>query len=346
MVFILFFLSISLLKADTLIVAYNPSPPFVMDSNDGLEGTSVWLWNQVAETTEHHFEFRKYSLDSLLRAIELGEADLSLNPITINSKRIGDMDFTVPFYLAHSGVMTRNESALTKFVSMIGSFVSLNFVRALFGLGVVIAIFGVLVWFFERKGNEEEFGGGVKGLWNGFWWSAVTMTTVGYGDKSPKTMGGRLVALVWMFTAIIVISGFTASIASSLTVSQITSDVKSIEDLKGRRITTLENSATDLWLKNQYFRDRGKEQSLDACISDLREEKVDYVLYDRPILTYVNSSILDNEFSLIDIDFNPQYYAFPLNKGINNQILEHLNKSILSITEGQEWQHQLNLVGL
>ena len=38
-----------------------------------------------------------------------------------------------------------------------------------------------------------------------FWWAAVTMTTVGYGDKTPVTTGGRIVGLVWMFTSVIVI---------------------------------------------------------------------------------------------------------------------------------------------
>lgn len=73
------------------------------------------------------------------------------------------------------------------------------------------------MWFFERHRNPTQFGGRPgHGLGSAFWWSAVTMTTVGYGNKSPQTLGGRLIALVWMFTSVIIISSFTAQIASAL----------------------------------------------------------------------------------------------------------------------------------
>ena len=99
----------------------------------------------------------------------------------------------------------------------------MNFVRALGALVFVIFIFGMLMWMFEKRDNKQEFDKGLKGIWEGFWWSAVTMTTVGYGDKAPLSFGGRVIALVWMFAAIIIISGFTASIASSLTLESSSS---------------------------------------------------------------------------------------------------------------------------
>jgi hypothetical protein len=43
------------------------------------------------------------------------------------------------------------------------------------------------------------------------------MTTTGYGDKAPTTVGGRILAILWMFTALIVTAGFTAQLAASLT---------------------------------------------------------------------------------------------------------------------------------
>ncbi len=51
-------------------------------------------------------------------------------------------------------------------------------------------------------------------LVDGLWWTVVTLTTVGYGDLSPATAGGRAVAAVLMVTSIGVVSFITANIAA------------------------------------------------------------------------------------------------------------------------------------
>ncbi len=48
------------------------------------------------------------------------------------------------------------------------------------------------------------------------WWSIVTMTTVGYGDISPVTPGGRVVATVVMLSGIGILGLVTATIAGIL----------------------------------------------------------------------------------------------------------------------------------
>jgi voltage-gated potassium channel Kch len=47
-------------------------------------------------------------------------------------------------------------------------------------------------------------------------WTLVTVTTVGYGDVSPVTLEGRVIAVVLMLTGIGVIGVFTATVASLL----------------------------------------------------------------------------------------------------------------------------------
>jgi voltage-gated potassium channel len=53
-----------------------------------------------------------------------------------------------------------------------------------------------------------------QSVWDGIWWSVVTVTTVGYGDIKVTTVQGRIVAMVVMLFGIGFLSVLTATIAS------------------------------------------------------------------------------------------------------------------------------------
>jgi voltage-gated potassium channel len=71
--------------------------------------------------------------------------------------------------------------------------------------GVVVMAGGALIAELEPR----TVGGG---FWAGVWWAIVTVTTVGYGDIAPSTVGGRLVAVVLMMSGI----GLTATLAATV----------------------------------------------------------------------------------------------------------------------------------
>ena len=53
-----------------------------------------------------------------------------------------------------------------------------------------------------------------------FWWSIVTMTTVGYGDYVPVTMTGRLLAILLMVFGIGIFAVLTSFMASRIVLLQ------------------------------------------------------------------------------------------------------------------------------
>ena len=60
-----------------------------------------------------------------------------------------------------------------------------------------------------------------RNLWDTFWYSIVTITTVGYGDKTPVTVGGKIVGLLLMGMGVIVMAAVTGQIASFLVEQQM-----------------------------------------------------------------------------------------------------------------------------
>ncbi len=326
------------ISRDTLTVGYKVSAPFVFEQNDELVGASTWLWDEVSDEHDLPYKLVEMSLDSLLQSLRSGTIDLSLSPLTITSDRARQMDFSPPYYIAYSSVLAPSSSTLQKTQALVGSFFSLNFFRALGALVLVILVFGLLEWLFERKVNHEEFGKGIKGLWSGFWWSAVTMTTVGYGDKSPRTLGGRIVALIWMFTAIIIISGFTASIASSLTVNQLNVSQNRIEDFKERPLGTISNSSTEEWLKKHFFTNTQPFSNFSDMQGALKDQEIEAIAYDQPILKHIMRLDTLNGYEILPITYNAQFYAMGFRKNLPDTLKEIISTSILEQTERMDWQ--------
>ncbi len=332
---------------DTLRVAYCIEPPFVVKAENGtLFGPSVWLWENIAKENNLEYKYIEMPLEKLVKALKEDKVDASLSPLTITAARSRVMNFTLPYHIENASLIERNVSSLRKSWQFIKSFFSLNFLRALGALVLVVLIFGFLIWLFERKKNKDEFHSSIKGVWEGFWWSAVTMTTVGYGDKSPKTVGGRVISLIWMFSAIIIISGLTASIASSLTVNNISSSHDKINDFKNRYLGSIEGSATNEWLKNNFFTKKKEFATMQEALIALDKKEVDAIAYDRASLKLIIKNDTLSKYQFIDIKYNPQFFAFGLSKKLPRKLVKSINYSMLYNIEKMDWQVQLSENGL
>jgi voltage-gated potassium channel len=76
--------------------------------------------------------------------------------------------------------------------------------------------------------------------WDGVWWAMSTITTVGYGDVTPATTAGRIIAIVVMIAGIGFVALLTASIAHRFVVhtaseeqAQVSREEEILQEIRG-----------------------------------------------------------------------------------------------------------------
>jgi voltage-gated potassium channel len=97
-----------------------------------------------------------------------------------------------------------------------------HFVRYIFrnkaqGTFAMVAVLAVLLIIFSAIGIlqvETDPNSNIKTAEDALWWSYVTITTVGYGDKFPLTTEGRLIGVVLMTAGVGLFGTFSGFVAS------------------------------------------------------------------------------------------------------------------------------------
>ncbi len=327
------------LPQKTLMVGTKESPPFSMKDPDGnWTGISIGLWQQIAAELDLTYEFRELDLKQLLDGVRNRSLDVAVAVLTITPEREKNFDFTHTYYTTGLGIAVASK-AHNPWFTVFRRFFSFAFLKIVATLAFVLLAVGLLVWWFERKKNPQQFNGNVAGgIGSGFWWSAVTMTTVGYGDKAPVTFAGRLLALIWMFVALIIISSFTAAITSSLTVSQLGSVVKGPEDLPRVTVGTIINTTSESYLEQtriSYLPYKTPQEGLIA----LKKGDIDALVYDAPMLRYYIHRDYPGSLHVLPKRLLRQDYGIALTS--NSPLREQINVVLLQKIREKAWQDKL-----
>lgn len=78
-------------------------------------------------------------------------------------------------------------------------------------ISLMMMLFGSIYVLYLEKGMP---GANIQSAADAFWWTFITITTVGYGDFYPVTAEGRVVAVVLIATGVGLFGSFTAVLAS------------------------------------------------------------------------------------------------------------------------------------
>ena len=80
---------------------------------------------------------------------------------------------------------------------------------------ILIYFSAVGIYYFENQAQPEHF----SSIFDSLWWAIITLTTVGYGDVYPITVGGKIFTFIILMIGLGIVAIPTGIISSALTKS-------------------------------------------------------------------------------------------------------------------------------
>lgn len=108
------------------------------------------------------------------------------------------------------------------------------------------------------------------------------MTTVGYGDKAPKSILARIFSVVWIQLSLIIMAVFTANVTSALTALSLHLEPTSLNDVD---VAVLSNGTEYQHALEENARPKVYD-SIDVAIEALKSKQVNGMLLDRYAASY------------------------------------------------------------
>jgi polar amino acid transport system substrate-binding protein len=309
-------------------------PPFVFEENGQLTGFSIELWQKIAGELGVQSKLIKNSnIADLLTSVGEGKADLGIAAISITSGREEKFDFSYPMFESGLQIMVMAKGNSRNTPNLLTLFFSPELLQ-LFGIMVLIVLIPAhIVWFSERgrDGGMEISRSYFPGIFQACWWSASTLAT--QADSMPKALIGRIVAVIWMFTSVVFVAYFTATVTTSLTVQQLSGTIQGPSDLPGKIVATTRGSTSAKFLSDRNIQ-KLEFTNIDNAYESLLKGEANAVVFDSPVLLYYTSHEGKGKVQVVGEVFQKENYGIvfatnsPLRKPINNALLTLQEKGV------------------
>ncbi len=197
-------------------------------------------------------------------------------------------------------------------------------------VAILILVPSHILWWLERRDSEGIIRNKryFPGIFEAVWWTVTCLAT--QAEEMPRTVFARILAVAWMFFAVLFTAYVTGTLTASLTLQSLRGDIQGPNDLPGKRVATVSGSTAD-----DYLRDN-KVQPLDFNTTDeafaaLDAGKVGAFVYDAPILAFYANGKGKGRTQLVGPVFRTEAYGIAL--GNNSPWRKRVNFALLSLRE-------------
>ena len=301
--------------------------PFVMDKTNHYAGFSIDLWEALARRLHVNYDYVLHnSVHDQLQSVSTGKVDLAISAISATADREKVVDLTHPYfdYGLQILVPAHHPHSLIEVLDPLNA-------PALVQLLEIALTFALLqahiIYLAERGSNPKFQHGYLKGIWEGFWWLSMIVATGEYGEKDTPHPFKRMVTICMWLLGVCFIAAFTATVTSNLTQHDLAAGINSPDDLIGKRVVTIAESAPAHYLTNHKI-PFIPVWRLEDAYALLKTGKADAIVYSGPVLQYYASHQGKGTFKVTGqvFDHASNAIALPLGsslrKPINELILE------------------------
>ena len=308
--------------AQPVTVGYHVSPPFVMRDGDGaLGGMAIELWEEIARGLGYSSDYVEYpTIGALLAATEAGEIDIATSNISITEDRAAVVDFTQPWFDGGLRVMI-DESGTTTAGDIWSGLSNAGYLKA-YGWIVLLIIAATLgLTLFDRRFDKDFPKRWREGVAESFY-AIMLQVTKGTLPGRTRLFGwlGRIFSALWLIIGIAAFAYVTSSVTSVMTSLAIEGTINGPDDLEGHTIGVLEGSVGERAMLADYV-DIRRFEGIEAAVQALRDNRVDAVVHDAPVLEYYKLQHPDLSLDVVGRIFQPDKYGFSLPYADNSLII-------------------------
>ncbi|XP_014247015.1 glutamate receptor ionotropic, kainate 2-like isoform X1 [Cimex lectularius] len=243
-----------------------------LSGNDRFEGFGIDLIHELSLMSGFNYTFvvredkssgnplKSGKWTGMIGDVLDGRADLAIADITITRERERDADFTMPFMNLGISILYKKPKkappSTFSFLSPFSAEVWAYMLSAYFGVSLLLFVIGRVSpyeWtnkypcIEDPKELENQFT-----LLNSYWFTIGSLMQQG-SDLAPIAVSTRMVAAIWWFFTLIMVSSYTANLAAFLTVEVTVSPFLNVDGLANQK--TIKYGAKAGGATANFFRD-------------------------------------------------------------------------------------------
>ena len=152
----------------------------------------------------------------------------------------------------------------------------------------------------------------------------------------PKGPLGRMLAVCWMFIAVVFVAYFTATVTTSMTLQTLQGDIKGLDDLQNRTVVTTAGSTAADFLRTKQIKTLEVDK-IESAYDALLSEQADAVIFDAPVLMYYASRGGKGKVQLVgDLLLPRESYGIAVAN--NSPYRKPINSALLKLNENGTYQ--------